>query len=444
MSNYSFKVKAILDAATIQDQLTKLGANFKPINIDLAKSLNLNQVADQLNSATLASAKLNESGKVTATTIKSIGDSFDLIAKSTERGTDLNINFESSQKRAEKAAQAEADAFVKGAKAKQAEEEKMQKLWDANVTKQEKAAQNYIKYLQQQASEEQKLSNQEAVLRKQFDDRIASNAAGIQTLKVRMTGLTDEQLRLINAGERLNGIQSMTNVDQQAKAIRSLTADMNAASRGTNTFAATLQYMTERFVQIGIYVAIFRKLTSAIGDMIETVSSLDKSLVELRKVTDMTDSQLESFTKTAFEVGNAVARTGQEVIDAAAIFKRSGYEINESLDLSKVALTLLNVGDGIDGVSDAATTLISVLKGYNLEADKAMDVTSLINEVSNNASINFEDLAEGLTRTSAVFNQAGVSMGELSGLLTGAQEILQNIIFKIRYLKYSAYVQKCA
>ena len=42
MSNYSFKVKAILDAATIQEQLNKLGENFKPINIDLAKSIDLN------------------------------------------------------------------------------------------------------------------------------------------------------------------------------------------------------------------------------------------------------------------------------------------------------------------------------------------------------------------------------------------------------------------
>lgn len=427
MSNYNFKVKAILDAATIQDQLNKLGENFKPINIDLAKSIDLNKIADQLNAATLAGARLNESGKVTSARMKAIGDSFDVVATATKKGTDINLNFESSQKRSEKAAQAEADAFVKGAKAKQSEEEKMQRLWDANTAKQEKAAQDYVRYLQQQASEEQKLSNQEAILRKQFDDRVASNSAGIQTLKVRMTGLTDEQLRLVNAEERLRQIQSMTNIDQQGKAIRSLTADMNAASRGTNTFAATLQYMTERFIQIGMYVAIFRKLKSAISDMVETVSSLDSSLVELRKVTDLSDSQLESFTKSAFEVGDAVARTGQEVIDATAIFKRSGYDIEDSLDLSETALTLLNVGDGIDGVSDAATTLISILKGYNLEADSAMAVTSLINEVSNNAAISFADLSEGLTRTSAVFNQAGVSIEETSGLLTGTNEVLQNI-----------------
>lgn len=274
--------------------------------------------------------------------------------------------------------------------------------------------------------------------------RALANASAMNTLGIRISGLTDEQNKLAKATERYANIEKITDPVQKGREIRSLTADINAASRGTNTFAATLQYMTERFIQIGMYVAIFRKLTSAISDMIGMVSSLDKSLVELRKVTDMTDSQLESFTKTAFEIGDTVARTGQDVIDAAAIFKRSGYDIEDSLDLSETALTLLNVGDGIDGVSDAATTLISILKGYNLEADSAMAVTSLINEVSNNAAISFADLSEGLTRTSAVFNQAGVSIEETSGLLTGTNEVLQNIVSKIRYLRYCAYVQKCA
>lgn len=438
-TNFQLNVKAIVDSVDLQEQIKKIKIDPIKIQVDLGgvngSSGGISGAVSGINGATNATreyvAAINDmrlakekyiNSENVSNTYKSESDLLDKTVIVTRNATTEILNYESAQKR------------------------------------KTQASKEYASYLEKQATEEQKLSNQEAVLRKQFDDRVASNASGIQTLKVRMTGLTDEQLRLVNAEERLNNIQLMTNVDQQAKSIRSLTADMNSASRGTNTFAATLQYMAERFVQIGMYVAIFRKLTSAISDMIGIVSSLDKSLVELRKVTDMTDSQLESFAKTAFEVGDAVARTGQEVIDAAAIFKRSGYEISEALDLSKAAMVMMNVGDNIDSVSDAATTLISVLKGYNLEADKAMEVTSLINEVSNNSAINFADLAEGLTRTSAVFNQAGVSMSELSGLLTGANEILQNIeksssglitisqrcIYYTLIINHGAYVQKCA
>ena len=59
-------------------------------------------------------------------------------------------------------------------------------------------------------------------------------------------------------------------------------------------------------------------------------------------------------------------------------FARSGYEIEDALDLSKVAMIMMNVGDGIDSTSEAATSLISVLKGYNLAANEAIKVTDLI------------------------------------------------------------------
>lgn len=433
MSNYSFKIKAILDAATIQAQLNKLSENFKPINIDLAKSINLNQVADQLNSATLASARLNESGKVTATTIKSIGDSFDLVAKATERGSDLSLNFESSQKRAAKAAQAEADAFVKGAKAKQAEEEKMQKLWDANVAKQEKAAQT------------------EANL-------YTKNQQAISSLTIRVEGLTDAQRERISAEQRLAEISSEKNIKKQAILIQGLTKDLSAASYGMTNFASSIDYTIKRFMEIGAITLAFRTIKNIVSDMVKTVSELDASLVEVQKVTDLTGKSLETFTNRSFAVGSEVARTGKEVIDATAIFARSGYEIKEALDLSKVAMIMMNVGDGINSTSEAATSLISVLKGYNLEANEAIKVTDLINEVSNNAAINFEDLTEGLTRTSAVFNQAGVSIEKLSGLLTGTNEILQNVemsstglitisqrcIYYTLIINHGAYVQKCA
>lgn len=55
------------------------------------------------------------------------------------------------------------------------------------------------------------------------------------------------------------------------------------------------------------------------------------------------------------------------------------------------------------------------------------NVVIKVTDWSNKSAVNFEDLTEGLTRTSAVFNQAGVKLEELSGLLTGTNEILQNI-----------------
>ncbi|WP_459585997.1 phage tail tape measure protein, partial [Enterobacter asburiae] len=70
---------------------------------------------------------------------------------------------------------------------------------------------------------------------------------------------------------------------------------------------------------------------------------------------------------------------------------------------------MLNVADEMSDISTASSTLISVMKAYNLQASQAGEITDTLNEVSNNAAISFDDLAEGISRSGAVYAQAGTS-----------------------------------
>jgi hypothetical protein len=376
LSNYSFKVKAILDSVDIQEQLKELQSKLKPIQINL-------DTGAGGSGATLA--KSFESAASSATTLSSkiagVKGEFYKLAKQEEDYTkirrdayqsfgkyvpsdemkQLNQYFREQSKSAdlaEKSAQKEADMFVKGAKAKQAEEEKLQKLWDASV--------------KQQAAAAQKEAN-----------LYTKNQQSIESLTIRVEGLTEAQKARINAEQRLAEISATTDIKKQASLIQGFTKDLSAVSYGMMNFASSIDYTVKRFMEIGAITLVFRTIKNVVSDMVQAVSDLDKSLVEVQKVTDLSGKSLEIFTSRAYKTGTEVARTGQEVIDATAIFARSGYEIEDALNLSKVAMVMMNVGDGIDSTSEAATSLISVLKGYNLEANKAMSVTSLINEVDN-------------------------------------------------------------
>lgn len=211
-----------------------------------------------------------------------------------------------------------------------------------------------------------------------------------------------------------------TQVDEVGSSIRRVKSD-------SQSFADMLKENFTKFGAWSIITISYFAMIRAMGDAVREVMELDRSLVELRKVTDLSGASLTQFTKDAFEAGQEVGRTGKQVIDATAEFARSGYTIRESLNLGKEALTLLNVADNMTSVSEAATTLISILKAYNLEADKARNVTDILNQVSNTSAISFDDLAEGIQRAGAVFAQSNTSIEQLSGLLTGANEIMQNI-----------------
>ena len=160
----------------------------------------------------------------------------------------------------------------------------------------------------------------------------------------------------------------------------------------------------------------------------QNVKKLDDSLLELSKVSDLSAKGLQDVTETAYELGEVVGKTGTQVLDAVTTFKRAGFDIDQSIDLAEDALKMTNVAEGIDDAAVSAQYLVSIMKGYrdtsNEFAEKILDS---INEVSNTQAVDFDNLADGAQRLSAVAEQADVSFDQMLGTLTGGYEVLGNM-----------------
>lgn len=228
------------------------------------------------------------------------------------------------------------------------------------------------------------------------------------------------------------------------KEYQSFVANTRAAGAATKTFGQNLTSNVSKFSEWFFIGGVVSSATQQIRNMISAVTDLDASLTELRKVSDLTGSSLDSFVDEAFDLGSEIGRTGQEVIDATTTFKRAGYDMEESLDLSEAALVMTNVGDNITDTAEAASYLISVLKGFNMDDSEAMGIVDAINETSNKAPIDFDNIAEGLRRVSSTLSQTGSSLGETIGLLTGGFAQLRDIEMVSSGKRQAPYVQKCA
>lgn len=167
--------------------------------------------------------------------------------------------------------------------------------------------------------------------------------------------------------------------------------------------------------------------TRAIRKMVSNVVLLDDSLLELSKVSDLSVSQLKKVTDEAYAMGTQVGKTGTSVIDAVTEFKRAGYDLKDSLDMGKAALVMTNVGDGITQTAEAAGALISILKGFNMKESDVMSIVDKINSVSNQSPVAFDNLVDGLERVSGTMKQAGNSIDQTIGLLTGGFSQLRNM-----------------
>ena len=162
-------------------------------------------------------------------------------------------------------------------------------------------------------------------------------------------------------------------------------------------------------------------------DMIQDVRELDDSLLELTKVSDLSASGLEKVTEQAYGLGEKVARTGKEVIDATTEFKRAGFDMQQSMDMAESAMVMTNVAENITDTADAAGTLISVLKGFNMDASETMTIVDKINQVSNTSPIGFDNIAEGLERTAGTMAQSGNTIDQTIGLITAGYAQLRNV-----------------
>lgn len=200
----------------------------------------------------------------------------------------------------------------------------------------------------------------------------------------------------------------------------------NAAKKASDT-TNSLSDRIKRYFQFNVVSDALQLMKQGIREVITTVGELDSSLVELQKVSDLAGDSLDDVTNRAFAMGNTLARTGKDVIDAVTTAKRAGYDMEDSFKLGEQALVMTNVAENIKSVEDASGSLVSVLRGYGMEVDNVTHLVDAFNEVSNTQAVNFDDLVEGATRISGVMSQQGNSFEEMLGLVTGGTEILRDV-----------------
>lgn len=213
---------------------------------------------------------------------------------------------------------------------------------------------------------------------------------------------------------------------EKSKALDQLNMDLRTAADTTGLLGQSFGKAMIKYVTwLGIATMV-SAIVNTIKQMVQEVINLDKAMVELNKVFDGSESELKKVKDRAFELADAMGRTGEEVINATTEFKRMGYSIDESLDLAKVAVTMTNVAEGITDTGEAANILIAILKGTNTEVEYANSLLDRLNEISNNNAVSFDALANMTKESAATMKILGNNLDQTMGLLTGAYEVLQD------------------
>lgn len=214
--------------------------------------------------------------------------------------------------------------------------------------------------------------------------------------------------------------------------MKKLTPEMKqfeTEARKASASTSTLSSRFKRFLSFYSFYDVLQLGKRLIREVANEIKLLDDSLLEVNKILNLSTDEMDKFVKKAYSMGEAISRTGRDMIDATGTMVKAGFSnLDEAMDFANLALSMKNVGDNMNDVERNANVLISTMKGFGDESVQFAERTlNVLNEVSNTSAITFFDLAEAFTRTSAVYSQAGTSIEQLAGLTTGANEIIQNI-----------------
>lgn len=153
------------------------------------------------------------------------------------------------------------------------------------------------------------------------------------------------------------------------------------AGRGGKSFFNTLknsgfhQIVAQMAGMVGVYDVI-----NVIKQAASTVTELNTQITELAKVSEQSSKQIYADFDSYANIAKEVRGTISDTIAATADWSKNGYSIPDAKQLAEVSQLYKNVGDGID-IDTANESLISTLKGFQLEADQAEHIVDVFNEV---------------------------------------------------------------
>ena len=155
------------------------------------------------------------------------------------------------------------------------------------------------------------------------------------------------------------------------------------------------------------------------------INEIDKSITELRKVSNGTASDLNHALKSATEDAKELGASISNIVSMQSDWARLGYSIPESEELARITQLYVNVGDNMSAET-ASENLISTLQGFQLEAEDSERIIDMFNEVANNFAIDTQGIGEALKRSAASFNSANTSLSESIALVTTANAVVQD------------------
>lgn len=237
---------------------------------------------------------------------------------------------------------------------------------------------------------------------------------------------SEEMLKISNQTklkELENQVKNLNNIstDDAQDAIKNLgyafrRFDEDVKAGASNNWADTFAKNTAKFFSWYVSANLVMQTKQFFMDSIRSINNMDKALVELNKVADLSSASLDNMKQSAIAMGKELGKSSIEVMNSMAEFGRITKNAAEIKDLSYVATLASNVTSL--SADEAAKALNTTILSMKLNLTDSMGVLNQFNEIQNNYRTSAEDLADSIGEVGAIATQTGVQLNQLNGYTT--------------------------
>ena len=239
----------------------------------------------------------------------------------------------------------------------------------------------------------------------------------------------DEQKKTLN-GIELTEEQINKLEQERTRILNNNQIEMDRVGDSVNQTKGFLTQLKDNFKdsfsQIGMaimQVFSFQEIQKVFNDFISSTERLDQKMVDLQIASGYTKSSIHDMMLEFNDLAKEIGKTTEEIAEAANDWLRAGYEGQEASQLTEASMQLSTLG--MISSADATSYLISVLKGWKLEASSIQGVVDKLTAVDMQAAISAGDLAEAMSRASNSAQMAGTTLDRYIAYLTTITDVTQ-------------------
>lgn len=170
--------------------------------------------------------------------------------------------------------------------------------------------------------------------------------------------------------------------------------------------------------QVGMGMATIGAVgTAAIGASVNEFAKFEDQMVEVQKVTGMTDEEVGKLGDRLQKISSGpMPASSRELGKIAAQAGSIGVRGEEAIADFTTTVQKMAVATRLTS-DEAAEQMARISKAFEIPIDKAENLGSTINALSNNTSAWSDEISQALRRVAPAANQMGVSMQEASGMV---------------------------